>query len=292
MENENDNLYTDKKLNYEEKRDRRINKYKKYAKNAKAKSEQHRKAANAAVDGIPFGQPILVGHHSEKHHRAAINKCRNHMDKTIEEQKKAAHYFEKAMAAENNSTISSDDPDAIQKLKEKIALLQKKQDYMKRANKEYKKLQTANTKGEKYKLQLSEEEKKKLLEDVTRNKKIGVFYNQPYPGYELTSVNTKINEAKKRIEKLEKFNTTYTEDKQYKVDGIPECTFEKCATENRFKIYPPKKERSFELKLPDLFKKFGFHWSGTNRCYQRQLSGLGHIEEMIIEALKNIKWGK
>jgi uncharacterized protein DUF3560 len=29
-------------------------------------------AAHGAVAGIPFGQPILVGHHSERHHRAAI----------------------------------------------------------------------------------------------------------------------------------------------------------------------------------------------------------------------------
>ncbi|HAO14890.1 MAG TPA: hypothetical protein DDE71_04930, partial [Tenacibaculum sp.] len=42
-----------------------------------------------SATGIPFGQPILVGHHSEKRHRRTIEKAHRAMDKCLEESKKA-----------------------------------------------------------------------------------------------------------------------------------------------------------------------------------------------------------
>ena len=35
--------------------------------------------AHSIADGIPFGQPILVGHHSEKRHRADLARIDNNM---------------------------------------------------------------------------------------------------------------------------------------------------------------------------------------------------------------------
>ena len=55
-----------------------------YQERAKAKAERY------------FGQPILVGHHSEGMHRAAIKRSSNAMDKCVEESKKAEHYDSKA----------------------------------------------------------------------------------------------------------------------------------------------------------------------------------------------------
>ena len=42
-----------------------------------------------SATGIPFGQPILVGHHSEKRHRAAIARSDAAMRKSVDEGKKA-----------------------------------------------------------------------------------------------------------------------------------------------------------------------------------------------------------
>jgi len=41
-------------------------------------------AAHAISDRIPFGQPILVGHHSERGHRADLKRIENHMNRFCE----------------------------------------------------------------------------------------------------------------------------------------------------------------------------------------------------------------
>ncbi len=41
-------------------------------------------AADAIADRIPLGQPILVGHHSERGHRADLKRIHNHMDRFVE----------------------------------------------------------------------------------------------------------------------------------------------------------------------------------------------------------------
>lgn len=49
--------------------------------------------------GIPFGQPILVGHHSERRHRRAIERADNAMRKGIEESDKAKYFERRAESA-------------------------------------------------------------------------------------------------------------------------------------------------------------------------------------------------
>lgn len=51
-------------------------------------------------DFIPFGQPILVGHHSERRHRRDIEKIDNAMRKSVELDEKAKHYADRAQNAE------------------------------------------------------------------------------------------------------------------------------------------------------------------------------------------------
>ncbi|MDQ1018878.1 DUF3560 domain-containing protein [Streptomyces afghaniensis] len=67
---------------------------------AASASEARHKAALGALDGIEPGQPILIGHHSERGHRRAIERSDNHMRKSIEEHGKAVHYSHRAEAAE------------------------------------------------------------------------------------------------------------------------------------------------------------------------------------------------
>lgn len=60
-------------------------------------------ACNRAVDMlkvIPMGQPILVGHHSERGHRSLLQKSDNAMRKSVELDDKAAYYENKAANAE------------------------------------------------------------------------------------------------------------------------------------------------------------------------------------------------
>lgn len=279
-----DELYEARKANYEDKKEDKIRKYKTRAKKAFEESERREKAAHDAVSGIPMGQPILVGHHSEKIHRNTLKKHDTNMQKSIEEQNKADYYIQKANATENNTSISSDDPDAVKKLKEKIDTLKKESDYMKRANKEFKKLQ----KDKDYKLDLTEEEKKRLAETVKENARLFPYYDRPYPDFKLTNINAKIRAAEKRITKIENVFSVNTKNKKYTIDGLLGITFEKDVIENRFKVYPPAKEESFKMGLPTIFKKMGFKWSPTNKCYQHFLTSMtGWKESALIEALKN-----
>jgi DNA-binding transcriptional regulator YiaG len=83
---------------------------------------------------IPLGQPILVSHHSEKRHRKDLTRIGEHFAKAKEHHDKAEYFRRRAAAAESNVVIFSDDPDATEKLVDKIERLKKRQGVMKRAN--------------------------------------------------------------------------------------------------------------------------------------------------------------
>lgn len=94
-----------------------------WADKAEHRASQRFDNARAATAGIEFGQPILVGHHSEKRHRAAIARMESSMRKGCEEQKLAEHHEQKAHGLENqlDRSIYSDDDNAIEALEARIA---------------------------------------------------------------------------------------------------------------------------------------------------------------------------
>ncbi|HEV8653139.1 MAG TPA: DUF3560 domain-containing protein [Actinomycetes bacterium] len=52
------------------------------------------------LEPIPPGQPILIGHHSERGHRAALKRADNAIRRSIEEDGKASHYQQAAATSE------------------------------------------------------------------------------------------------------------------------------------------------------------------------------------------------
>lgn len=81
-----------------------------------------------------MGQPILIGHHSEKRDRNYRDKIHNTMGRSVEGGKKADYYAEKAETIKNNDAIFSDDPDALTKLEQKLGSLKENQEFTKAAN--------------------------------------------------------------------------------------------------------------------------------------------------------------
>lgn len=73
--------------------------YRSYSENAAERSRNHHAISNSAVAMIPFGQPILVGHHSERAHRQAIAKARNHATKAYQESDRADYWSYRSQAA-------------------------------------------------------------------------------------------------------------------------------------------------------------------------------------------------
>ena len=64
--------------------------------NADKKSDAYYKASNEGADFLALGEPIKVGHHSEKRHRALIERNSNRMSKCVEMSKKSESYESRA----------------------------------------------------------------------------------------------------------------------------------------------------------------------------------------------------
>lgn len=79
------------------------------------------------------GQPILVGHHSEKSHRSAIKRADNNLRKGYEQQ---AYGRELAGRADRlgSGGASADDPEAVATLETRAAALERKRDQYKAMN--------------------------------------------------------------------------------------------------------------------------------------------------------------
>lgn len=76
-------------FNHQEHAKAKADKWRGWAEGHRANSDAAFKASHNAVEGIPFGQPILVGHYSERKHRAAIERSARAMDRCVEEERKA-----------------------------------------------------------------------------------------------------------------------------------------------------------------------------------------------------------
>ena len=69
---------------YQERKEARIDRMEERAAHAQAESTAASHAAHEIMRLIPPGQPILVGHHSERHHRRDLDKIDRNMRKSIE----------------------------------------------------------------------------------------------------------------------------------------------------------------------------------------------------------------
>ena len=120
---------------YEIKQEARRDRYNSLSQKISKKAHSLHDEGAKALEQIPFGQPILVGHHSEKRDRAYRARAVGKMDKSFVLMDKAEHYANKAESV-GTAGISSDDPDAIKKLKEKLETLQKKWEEIKQARRQ------------------------------------------------------------------------------------------------------------------------------------------------------------
>lgn len=72
---------------------------------------------------IPFGQPVLVGHHSEKRHRAALDRIDSNMRKGFDEGNRAEHWAGRAEAAAHYEQHRKDPARTLRRLKQLEATL-------------------------------------------------------------------------------------------------------------------------------------------------------------------------
>lgn len=67
-----------------------------YANNAQNRSDKYYQASHEGKDFLVLAEPIKIGHHSEKRHRALIERNYNRMSRSIEESNKVDAYERRA----------------------------------------------------------------------------------------------------------------------------------------------------------------------------------------------------
>ncbi len=246
------------KHNFEKRKQNRIEYAKKQAEKNERDAEAYSKAADEMASHIPLGQPILVGHHSEKSDRNYRNKIWNTYGKAAKAGKKANYYKEKAKVIESNDAIFSDDPNAIEKLDEKIALLEKQQTFMKDTNKFIRK------KDKDAFLQL-EGATEILWQELNQKDRFGGI---GFASFELTNNSANIRRLKARRRDLQSRENMVTDTiiiKGVKVKQNVEAN----RLQLIFPSIPPEKVRN------DLFYKYSFRWSKSEGAWQRHLNNAG-----------------
>jgi len=249
---------------YQDKKQRRIERYKELADKNDKRSEELFEQSRKTTEHIPMGQPILVGHHSEARHRSTLDKSWNELGRAVESSKRAEYYRGKAEAAENSNTISSDDPEAVKKLKLKLALLLKGQEMMKGANAIIRhKTMDEGLKLEKLcELGYSEKDAHEIMYPRHSHLSPG------FASYALSNNNANINRVKRRIEKLkEQASQTTSERVQHGIRIVDNIE------DNRLQLFfDGKPEADVRAKL----KSNRFRWSGRNGCWQAYRSAIGY----------------
>ena len=180
---------------YEDRKESKLDRAERFAENARTRSGEHRAASSALVDQIPMGQPILVGHHSEKGHRKAVERSAKHMDKSVEEGRKAYRWDSRVNAIANDRSIHYDDPEAAEKIEARIAQLEEKQVLYKAINKAHKAFLKKPASLEK--ASLSDK-----VKETVRTFKPDAIHSKPFPAYVTSNNSANIRRFKKRLEGL------------------------------------------------------------------------------------------
>lgn len=100
---------------------RKAERYNNCSENNIAKSENSYKASLEGREFLSLGEPIKVGHHSEKRHRALIERNRNRMDKSMEFLGKSKEAEQKAEYWENKADeITLAMPESVEYFSKKL----------------------------------------------------------------------------------------------------------------------------------------------------------------------------
>jgi len=232
--------------------------------------------AHKMADIIPLGQPILIGHHSESRDRNYRDRIQNKFEKAHELSEKANYYASRAASAESNNAISSDNPDAVDLLKEKLADAERLQETMKAANKIIKSKKLTNAEKIQKVMQYGADHGVKTFQNENRIKDLlekDFCGRIGFPDYAITNNGATIRSIKQRIEKLEREKTEVS--KEYE---IGDTQIVDSVEDNRVLIYfrgIPSED------IRDYLKACGFRWSPSNRAWQAYRTAAWKIPGII-----------
>jgi len=242
------------KHNFEERKQNRIDYAKDQAAKNKKESDRLYNNAKEMASAIPMGQPILVGHHSEKADRRYREKIHSTYGKAFEKMDKAGYYEDKAETIASNDAIFNDDPNALAKLRDKLQGLELKQEFMKLSNKCVKK-----------------KDKATFLKHPFATEQLWAQINTPdsfnglgFPHYKLQNNNANIRRIKDRIKGLE--SIAAREEKDYIINGV---RVKENTEANRVQLFFPSR---LSKEAYQLVRSNGFVWCRSESAFQRQLN--------------------
>ncbi len=257
----------------EERLDNLRERHERRAEKAQSEADSRFKYVDHMVD-IMQGEPIKIGHHSEKRHRRDHERVHSNMRKGIEADKLASHSRGMAATVEH-SGISIEDDDAQTLLAEKIAGLEKKQAYMKRVNREWRKC-----KGDVDKMP---QELRKVVRTWLEIKED--YWRAPFEGWELSNNNANIKRCKARQVEIERIDEI--EDDQEVASGTCEGKAFRFVTDtgdHRLRFESPRLSKD----ACKVLKRNGFRWSPTRDAWVRLLN-LQAISSAIHFAAKDLE---
>jgi hypothetical protein len=243
----------------------------------RARAASKRAAANAAdaaargtLDRIPMGQPILVGHHSEKRHRRDLARADQNLRKAIDADNEAAR-LESRAANLGTSGISSDDPSAIEKLQAQLVDLEAQREAAKKVNAAVRKAYKNATKT------ADKPDLAALIEEVEMpdwarkwlRMELRAFpYLERAPQLDLKNTGANIRRIKQRIKSLQA-----TAEREPATPATGEgWRIEECPDDNRVRVFFDDKPPRETCKL---MRQYGFKWARSVGAWQRMLNEAG-----------------
>jgi uncharacterized protein DUF3560 len=126
---------------YRERRLAKAERLREWAEKRETKAAAAFETADRMASVIPFGQPILVGHHSEGRDRRYRDRIGRNMDAGLEHSQKARDMARRAdgIEAAAAGAIYSDDPDAVEALEARLEALEAERERYKAHNREMRK---------------------------------------------------------------------------------------------------------------------------------------------------------
>ena len=154
-----------------------------------------------------------------------------------------------------NNTIYSEDPNAIEKLTEKLTACKERQEWMKEVNAYYRKHGTIRGMP-----RMTEQ----MAENLEAEMRIVTWDPMPYPRFSLTNNNAEIHRLEKRIEQLK--NERDVGFTGWEFDGGEAvANTEKRRLQLFFDEKPDEGKRT-------MLKRYGFRWTPTEGAWQRLLN--------------------
>lgn len=269
---------------YEERQEARKQRLLDRAAKASADAARAEAAAKGIAGFIPLGQPILVGHHSEKRHRRDLERIQRGFEKAHEGREQAKE-LERRAEAVGTAGVSSDDPEAIAKLQAKLDELELEQERRKSVNAAWRKAgkPAPNAAAETWR-QIGEASG--LSEDALRGLRLEMARlwgwqpnTPPFPAYAISNAGAEARRLKARIAELERGATAAPVDEDH---GL--CRLVEDPDDNRVRlVFAGKPDEDVRA----LLKSFGFRWSPQASAWQRHLNNAGRAAaRYVIERLR------